>query len=272
MSVGGYYSDSHSPEQRRRWYDPVADAYDLARPRYPAAILDRAIALANLQSGHHILEIGCGPGIATLPLAERGFQITAVEPSAQACEIVRSHCVDYPAIKVVNTTFEAWPLEAQTFEAALAATSFHWISQNQGYPKLKAALKPEGSVILLWNVPPQPSEAVWRSLQPAYEAHAPSLAPYIDRREQQQQLKALGEQFAEAEGFFSLGFEKIDCSLVYTVENYIALLRSLSPYILLEAPQRERLMAALAELLDSVCSDGIETFYFSALEVLQQGC
>lgn len=275
IAQGGYYSDSHSLEQRRRWYDPVAEAYDRARPRYPAELLDRAMVMTELKAGDRLLEIGCGPGIATLPLAQRGFAITAVEPSAAGCAILRERCAAYPTVDVVNQTFEEWPIEADVFDAMVAATSFHWVSPELGYPKIYQALKPGGYVLLLWNVPPQPSEAVWRSLQPIYDAHGSELETFVDRAKQEQQLREVGQKLVAFDGlgsggFVSLGFERIDCELAYTVEDYLALLQSLSPYILLEAEQRAKLMNGLESTLRDCWGEQVQTFYFSALEVFQK--
>ncbi len=275
IAQGGYYSDSHSLEQRRRWYDPVAEAYDRARPRYPAELFDLAMAMTGLQAGDRLLEIGCGPGIATLPLAERGFSMTAIEPSAAGCEILREHCAAYPAVKVVNQTFEEWLVEVAAFKGVVAATSFHWVSPELGYPKIFQALKPDGHVLLLWNVPPQPSEDIWRSLQPIYDAHGSELETFVDRAKQEQQLRDVGQKLVEFDGlasgrFASRGFERIDCELSYTVEDYLALLQSLSPYILLEASQRKKLMLGLEQRLRDCCGERVQTSYFSALEIFQK--
>lgn len=275
IAQGGYYSDSYSLEQRRRWYDPVAEAYDRARPRYPAELLDRAMAITGLQAGDRLLEIGSGPGIATLPLAERGFGITAVEPSAAGCEILRARCRAYPEVQVANQTFEEWPIEVEAFGGVVAATSFHWVSPEVGYPKIWQALKPGGYVLLLWNVPPQPSEVVWRSLQPLYDAHGSELETFVDRAEQEQQLREVGQKLGNLDGslsggFVSRGFERIDCELSYTVEDYLALLQSLSPYILLEASQREKLIQGLGQQLRDCCGERVQTSYFSALEIFQK--
>ncbi len=60
-------------------FDEVAEIYDRARPSYPEQLFDDLVALADLQPGESLLEIGCGTGRTTLPLAERGFRITCVE-------------------------------------------------------------------------------------------------------------------------------------------------------------------------------------------------
>ncbi|MEO0409917.1 MAG: SAM-dependent methyltransferase, partial [Cyanobacteria bacterium P01_A01_bin.135] len=52
-------------DQRRRWYSPAAEAYHQVRPRYPRALLQRVTALTKLSDRTQLLEIGCGPAIAT---------------------------------------------------------------------------------------------------------------------------------------------------------------------------------------------------------------
>src|SRR5262245_34968873 len=70
-------------DQLRRRFNEAPALYDRARPRYPAEVFDDLIAMTALPLGGRILEIGCGTGIATEPLAERGYQITAVELGAE---------------------------------------------------------------------------------------------------------------------------------------------------------------------------------------------
>ena len=65
-------------------FDGDAERYDRARPGYPAATFDDLLALTGLGPGARVLEIGCGTGQATVPLAERGCQIVAVELGAGA--------------------------------------------------------------------------------------------------------------------------------------------------------------------------------------------
>jgi tRNA G46 methylase TrmB len=68
-------------EQRKRWYSPAAVAYNEARPRYPQALMGRAIATAGLSADSRVLEIGCGPGTATVALAPLGCELLCLEPN-----------------------------------------------------------------------------------------------------------------------------------------------------------------------------------------------
>ena len=64
---------------KRTSFDRVADTYEENRQDYPAELIDDILALSGIQQDGEILEIGCGPGNATIPFAKRGYKITAIE-------------------------------------------------------------------------------------------------------------------------------------------------------------------------------------------------
>ncbi len=72
----------HERERLSQTFDRAAESYDRIRPDYPEALFDDLTALAGLRPGDHLLEVGCGTGQATLPLARRGFRVTCVELGA----------------------------------------------------------------------------------------------------------------------------------------------------------------------------------------------
>ena len=59
--------------------DNAAEDYQRTRPVCPPELLDDLIDRTELQAGNRVIEIGCGTGQATVPLAQRGLAITAVE-------------------------------------------------------------------------------------------------------------------------------------------------------------------------------------------------
>jgi ubiquinone/menaquinone biosynthesis C-methylase UbiE len=65
---------AHDPSLKSSFND-VARLYDQTRPGYPEALIEDAIRLSGIPSGGRILEIGCGPGKATLPFARRGYRM-----------------------------------------------------------------------------------------------------------------------------------------------------------------------------------------------------
>lgn len=130
---------AQTSEQRKTWYSLVADAYSRTRPRYPQELINRAVELAQLPANAQILELGCGPGIATVPFAQLGFSMVCLEPSPESCQLARLNCAQYPNVEILNTTFEEWELEAERFNAVFAATSFHWMPPEIATSKSAAA-------------------------------------------------------------------------------------------------------------------------------------
>ncbi|MCW6037023.1 class I SAM-dependent methyltransferase [Spirulina subsalsa FACHB-351] len=262
---------SQDLSQKKTWYSAVAQAYHLARPRYPQSLIDQAITWANLTPGDSLLELGCGPGIATPAFAQKGLKITALEPSEAACAIAQQQCNPYPHVQILNSTFEEWPLPPQPFPAVLAASSFHWLSPHLRHQKAAQALSPEGSLILLWNIPPQPQAPVQQIIRQVHEIYLPELAEPIDPALHEQHVHQFGQQVIDSGYFDHLQTTQLLCEKNYTVEDYLALLHSLSQYIQLDPPTRDTLFHHLHLALTEQWGQPIPTTYLSLLHVAKKG-
>jgi SAM-dependent methyltransferase len=256
------YSEIYSLQQRRTCYSDAASAYIQARPRYPQQIIDGVVQLTQLAEDSLVLELGSGPGIATVALAKLGLSMVCLEPSLAACEI--------PKVEVVNTTFEEWELEAGKFDAVVAATSFHWISPEVRHLRSANALKDQGYLILLWNTPPQPSYEVHQQLIPVYQNLAPELAKYESIPTYLSNLNKFGQDTVDSGYFQNLISEHLVYEVTYGVDDYLALLSTLSPYIALEKAKRDALFAALGETLEQNYGRTIETSYLSLFHIVQK--
>ena len=60
-------------------FGDLASAYDAARPAYPAQLFSDAKQLAP--PGTRSADVGCGTGLLTVALAERGHTVTGADPS-----------------------------------------------------------------------------------------------------------------------------------------------------------------------------------------------
>lgn len=262
--------DTYTLEQRNNWYSEVANAYHKTRPRYPQELICHAVEVAQLQNKAIILEVGCGPGTATAAFARLGFSMVCLDPSHAACQLARQNCANYPEVEIKNTTFEDWELKSEKFDAVLAATSFHWVSPEIGYPKAAAALKDSGFLILLWNKEPQPRYEVYQALKQVYQAHAPSLAHYENRETQEKILQGLGQNMINSGLFKDLVYEQLACEVTYRIDDYLKLLSTLSPYIRLEPQKRNSLFESLREVLEKNCGRSIQTSYLSAFHIARK--
>ncbi|BCL38902.1 hypothetical protein NSMS1_53490 [Nostoc sp. MS1] len=268
-----WYSEvatKYTSQQRKNWYNDVADAYDKTRPRYPQQLISRAVELAQLSTDATILEVGCGPGTATTAFAELGFSMVCLEPSQKSSQLAQHNCQPYPKVKIINTSFEEWPLEPEKFDAVLAATSFHWVSPEVGYSKAADALKDNRHLILLWNMTPQPEYEVYQALHEVYQTQAPALGRYEERETQEKQLKRFGQAVIDSGRFQYLVSEQLPCEVTYTINDYLTLLSTLSPYIALDSQQKNSLFTGLQEILEKQCGSTIQVSYLSAFHIAKK--
>lgn len=263
-----YYAKDST--QRKNWYAKVADAYNQFRPRYPQDLICHAVELAHLPSDAMILEIGCGPGIATVAFAELGFSIVCLEPNQEMCRVARQNCSQYSSIQIHNTFFEEWPLETGKFDAVLAATAFHWIKPDIGYQKAADALKDNGYLILLWNMTPQPPHEMYQALLQVYEQHAPSLARYENKATQEEIVRGLGQNIIDSGLFKNLVWEHRLCEVTLNTDDYLTLLSTYSPYLALEPQTKDALFTEISKVIENTFGGKIQISYLCAFQLAQK--
>jgi len=261
---------SRNLEQRKSWYSPAAEAYNTARPRYPKDLIRQVVEITQLSANSKILEVGCGPATATVAFAELGCSMICLEPNPDFFHLAQQNCQQYPNVEIQNISFEEWVLEAEKIDAVLAASSFHWIPPEVGYPKAANALKENGYLILLWNKELQPSYEVYQSLSEIYQLHALSLNRYEDSETQQQILRGLGQIVTDSEQFKDLISGYVESEVTYTADKYLTLLNTYSPYLKLEPQSKEALFAGLRDRIDRDFGGTLQLSYLSAFHIAQK--
>jgi SAM-dependent methyltransferase len=257
-------------ETRKNWYSQVAEAYNKFRPRYPQEIINGAVEVAQLDSNAQILELGCGPGNATLAFAQLGFAMICLEPSLAACNLARQNCEIYSQVEILQTTFEEWELEPGKFDAVLAATSFHWINPEFGNLKIAEALRNDGALILLWNMTPQPEYEVYQSFQEIYQKYAPSLDRYEDIETQKEIVQALGQKAIDSGKFQNLVSKQVVCKVNYDINDFLLLLSTYTPYLKLDIETRNCLFTKIRKKIENNYGGNIEITYISAFQVAKK--
>lgn len=112
------------PRARRATFDEVAERYDRARPTYPDELLDDLVAIAGLVPGARVLEVGCGTGTATVPLAERGLAVTCVELGASLAAVAARNLASFPDVEIVVADFESWTPQRSGYDALVSFTAY----------------------------------------------------------------------------------------------------------------------------------------------------
>ncbi|MEH2454921.1 class I SAM-dependent methyltransferase [Nostoc sp.] len=253
-------------EQRRNWYSPVADVYYNARPQYPKQLIERFVVLAQLDSNASILEVGCGPGNATVAFAQFGFSMTCIEPNQDFCHLAQRNCATYPNVAIHNTSFEEWEQEAKQFNTVLSANAFQWIPSEIRYTKAATALRDNGFLILLWNLRPEPKYEVYQAIEEVFQAYAPSFVRYEGAKTQAEILRGFEQDILDSGYFKELVTEQIACEVTYSIDDYLKLLSTIGR---LEPKTKELLFAGLREKLRNF-GDSVHLSFLSAVHVARK--
>jgi SAM-dependent methyltransferase len=146
------------PSTFRTSFDQAAADYDAVRPGYPPALIHEILNFARLSANGRILEIGCGTGQATIPFAQRGYQMTCLDIGPELAALVAKNCKPYPNVQIQVTSFEDWRPEPDKFDLVIAATAFHWIAPEIAYPKVARLLRETGALAIFSNEHPPPAK------------------------------------------------------------------------------------------------------------------
>lgn len=101
-------------------------------------------------AGRTALDLGCGGGLATAPLARMGARVTGADASAEAIGAARAHAASAGIeIEFEETTAEALSASGRTFDLIVAFEIVEHVSDVAGFLSATASLvKPDGLAVL----------------------------------------------------------------------------------------------------------------------------
>jgi SAM-dependent methyltransferase len=258
------------PDERRLSFDKIAEAYDQYRPGYPAEMIEHIERTARLGPRSRLLEIGCGPGKATILFAERGYEILCIEPGIKLIDIAVEKLRPYP-VSFVNCLFEEWQATPEAFDLVFSGQAFHWVPKEVGYEKAAAALKPGGYLALFWNRSPNRDDAFRRAIDSAYQRCAPELI--ADAKQNPKQLVRYEmDQAAEiqASGHFQdVAVLRFPWTQRYTTQQYLGLVGTHSDHIALPKQRLDCLLKGIGNAIESF-GGSLELHYSTVLYLAQK--
>jgi SAM-dependent methyltransferase len=139
-------------QHARTIYGSDVQGYDAGRPGYPAQVYQILASRCGLRAGTSVVEIGPGTGLVTRRLVAAGARVVAVEPDPNMAAHLAAHLAAGGGAQIINATFEQAPLPRDRFDLAVAATSFHWVDQATGIPRLGQVIRPGGWAALWWTI------------------------------------------------------------------------------------------------------------------------
>jgi len=100
---------------------------------------------------HHsenVLEIGCGTGEFTRLIASHAQKVVAIDLSPEMIRLANSQSANYQNIEYVLGDVMSYPLPAERYDCIVSLATLHHLPLEQALIKMKAALKPDGVLII----------------------------------------------------------------------------------------------------------------------------
>lgn len=249
-------------ERLRQTFNEDAELYDRARPGYPPQLFADLATLSGIAPGHRVLEIGCGTGQATEPLAALGCAVTAVELGAGMAAVASARLRDFPAVRVVNAAFEDWPLPAEPFDLVLSATAFHWVDPAVRVRKSADALRAGGALAVISTH----HLAGGFDLQECYLRWDPATDPDF-RAPRPEEIPTGAAELERSGRFGPVAVRRYEWTQTYPTAAYLDLLCTYSNHRALPATALDGLLNCVAATIQSRYDGRITKPYLTELLV-----
>lgn len=266
-------------DERARSFNAVGALYEEFRPGYSDQFFADVAAEAGLNEGDQVLEIGCGPGVATEGLLRLGLDVWALEPGPALAQRTRERFAG-SSLHVETATFEEWARRGHSYRAVIAASSFHWVDPAERWRLAQQALEPGGTLVLMAHrmvkdgsfslfldrVAPELSAVgigdAHHGVVTASELRA-RLHDSIDVTSAWTQLGRLMGAEAAPEFFFEPRVVTEAWSATYSAEEAVQLLATYSAYITLTDAVRHALLERFRQIIFEEYGGRLERHYFS---------
>jgi SAM-dependent methyltransferase len=253
-------------ERLRATFTEDAELYDRARPGYPPRMFDDLAGMVGLGPGCRVLEIGCGTGKATVPLARLGCRIVAVELGPQMAAVARRHLAGHADVHIIEAVFEDWPLPREPFDVVFAATAFHWIDPAVRVEKAAAALRPGGALATVaTHHVAGGTERFFAEVQNCYERFDPT--PPNLRLSAADDIAEDDEEITRSGRFDEALFLRYEWELPYSSAEYLDVLRTYSGHRALAPAARRGLLRCIADLIERDHGGEVTKRYLTELRV-----
>lgn len=250
-------------------FDEVALLYNEARPRYPDELFSALVDATHLHNDSKLLEIGPGTGQATKPLADRGFNITAIELGAALADVATYELRGYKNVQIITGAFEEITLPANSFDLILAATSFHWIDPALKYLKPHQLLKKKGHLAIIHtnHISDEKGDAFFNASQGIYDHYDFTDKHQKPRLPNSEELKAIDMD----ERLFKLThFQLFPVIITYSAKQFAALLNTFSNHLAAPKEVQQEFYEEIENLINNSFEGKIDKHFSMSLTIAEK--
>ncbi len=214
----------------------------------------------GLKLGARVLEVGCGTGQATRPLAERGVEVYALELGSALADLARAH-VSGLNVTVETVAFEDYHSDTP-FDALVSVQAFHWLEPTAGVARAASLLRPGGALLLAWHQERSQHTPFYQATDPVHKRYETPLN--LNRPTPDDAPERFAEAIVASPAFSDVQVFHYAWTQLYGKTRYLDLLLTYSNVQALEPSSRKRFLADIAEV---VVEHGgqVERFYESVL-------
>jgi len=209
-----------------------------------------------------VLDLGAGTGKLTATLVGLGAEATAVEPDPDMLAELRRNL---RSVRSLPGSAEEIPLPDASVDAVLVGQALHWFDLDRAIPEIARVLTPGGVLAALWNVDDDRIGWVAALAEISKGKSNVTLLRWRARagHARQERLAAAGfGLFGTPEvGEFENGQRR-------TVDSLLATIATHSNFLVLEEPDRTRLLAQVGDFLRACPETGAGEFVFPMVTVV----
>ena len=122
------------------------------RPSYPARVIGSAVECCGLQRSSVVADLGSGTGLLTQLFLDFGCDVYGVEPNAAMRAAAERLLARSPRFHSIEGTAESTNLPDRSCDLVTCGQSFHWFDPVRSREECRRILRPDGWVMLVWNV------------------------------------------------------------------------------------------------------------------------
>ncbi|MEK6477281.1 class I SAM-dependent methyltransferase [Catalinimonas sp. 4WD22] len=81
-----------------------------------------------------------------------GWQLTGIEPNDAMRSVAETQLKQFKNFRSIKGSAESTTLDEKSIDIIIAAQAFHWFGPEEARKEFIRVLKPEGKVVLAWNI------------------------------------------------------------------------------------------------------------------------
>jgi trans-aconitate methyltransferase len=139
----------------------IADLYHSYRRGYPRAVLDAVVGAFGLGGDDVVVDLGCGTGQLTVPMAARVRAVVGVDPEPDMLNRARRAAAEQGVANaswMIGTDADLPALRALLGPRAVGAVTIgqalHWMDHGELFPAALSLIRPGGGVAVITNGTP----------------------------------------------------------------------------------------------------------------------